>query len=39
LVKRLELQVRRDLRFIRINGAVVGGIIGLILFVITKLLG
>jgi uncharacterized membrane-anchored protein YjiN (DUF445 family) len=39
LVKRLELQVGKDLQFIRINGTVVGGFIGLILFAITKFLG
>jgi uncharacterized membrane-anchored protein YjiN (DUF445 family) len=39
LVRRLELQVGKDLQFIRINGTVVGGLVGLLLFVVTKLLG
>ena len=39
LVKRLELQVGRDLQFIRINGTVVGGLVGLILFALTRALG
>jgi uncharacterized membrane-anchored protein YjiN (DUF445 family) len=39
LVERLELQVGRDLQFIRINGTLVGGTVGLILFAIAKLLG
>jgi uncharacterized membrane-anchored protein YjiN (DUF445 family) len=39
LVNRLELTVGKDLQFIRINGTVVGGIVGLILFTITRLLG
>jgi uncharacterized membrane-anchored protein YjiN (DUF445 family) len=39
LVNRLELTVGRDLQFIRINGTVVGGIVGLILFTLTRALG
>lgn len=39
LVKRLELQVGRDLQFIRINGTLVGGVVGLILFTLTRALG
>jgi uncharacterized membrane-anchored protein YjiN (DUF445 family) len=35
---RLELQVGRDLQFIRINGALVGGAAGLALFALLKLL-
>ncbi len=38
-VKRVELQVGKDLQFIRINGTIVGGTIGLILFAVTKLFG
>ena len=37
LVNRLELQVGRDLQFIRINGTLVGGLVGLIIFAITQL--
>ncbi|MFN8023199.1 MAG: DUF445 domain-containing protein [Acidimicrobiales bacterium] len=36
--KRLELQVGRDLQFIRINGTVVGGLAGLLIHVLTVLL-
>lgn len=32
LVKRIELQVGRDLQYIRINGTLVGGLVGLIIF-------
>jgi len=39
LVNRLELQVGKDLQYIRINGTVVGGLVGLTLFTATKLLG
>jgi uncharacterized membrane-anchored protein YjiN (DUF445 family) len=39
LVTRLELTVGKDLQYIRINGTLVGGAVGLLLFVITKLLG
>lgn len=35
---RLELQVGRDLQFIRINGALVGGVAGLALFALLRLL-
>jgi uncharacterized membrane-anchored protein YjiN (DUF445 family) len=31
VVERLELQVGRDLQYIRINGTVVGGLVGLII--------
>ena len=34
--RRLELQVGRDLQFIRINGTIVGGLAGLIIFLITR---
>jgi uncharacterized membrane-anchored protein YjiN (DUF445 family) len=35
--KRLELQVGRDLQFIRINGTIVGGLAGLVIHVIDRL--
>ena len=34
LVNRLELQVGRDLQYIRINGTLVGGLVGLIIFTV-----
>ena len=34
LVERLELQVGRDLQFIRINGTLVGGLVGLAIYVV-----
>ena len=37
LVRELELNVGRDLQFIRINGTVVGGLIGLLLHALTLL--
>jgi uncharacterized membrane-anchored protein YjiN (DUF445 family) len=37
LVRTLELQVGRDLQFIRINGTVVGGLIGLVLHALALL--
>ena len=39
LVQRLELQVGRDLQYIRINGTVVGGLVGLAIYAITRALG
>ena len=36
LVKRIELQVGRDLQYIRINGTLVGGLVGLIIFSIAR---
>jgi uncharacterized membrane-anchored protein YjiN (DUF445 family) len=36
LVNRLELQVGRDLQYIRINGTLVGGLVGLLIFVASK---
>jgi uncharacterized membrane-anchored protein YjiN (DUF445 family) len=35
-VNRLELQVGGDLQYIRINGTLVGGLVGLIIFVVAK---
>ena len=36
LIVRIELQVGRDLQFIRINGTVVGGLVGLLIFTVSK---
>jgi uncharacterized membrane-anchored protein YjiN (DUF445 family) len=36
LVNRIELQVGRDLQYIRINGTLVGGLVGLIIFTVTR---
>lgn len=37
--RRIEVQVGRDLQFIRINGTVVGGLIGILIHAIAQLLG
>jgi len=37
--EKIEVQVGRDLQFIRINGTLVGGLVGLILYLITALAG
>ena len=37
LTERIELTVGRDLQYIRINGTLVGGLVGLIIFVVTQL--
>jgi uncharacterized membrane-anchored protein YjiN (DUF445 family) len=37
LIERIELTVGRDLQFIRINGTLVGGLVGLIIFAVTQL--
>jgi uncharacterized membrane-anchored protein YjiN (DUF445 family) len=34
--ERLELQVGRDLQFIRINGTIVGGLAGLMIYTVTQ---
>jgi uncharacterized membrane-anchored protein YjiN (DUF445 family) len=39
IVERLELQVGADLQYIRVNGAIVGGLVGLLLFAASRLLG
>ena len=36
LITRIELQVGRDLQYIRINGTLVGGLVGLLIFVASK---
>ena len=36
LVRRIELQVGRDLQYIRINGTLVGGLVGLIIFSVVR---
>ena len=38
VVEKLELQVGRDLQFIRINGTLVGGLAGLVIYTVTRLL-
>lgn len=38
LSEKLELEVGKDLQFIRINGTLVGGIVGLIIYTITQIL-
>ncbi len=37
--QRLELAVGRDLQFVRINGTLVGGLVGLILYTVSRLAG
>jgi uncharacterized membrane-anchored protein YjiN (DUF445 family) len=37
--RRIELQVGRDLQWIRVNGTVVGGLAGLVIYTIGQLLG
>lgn len=37
LSDKLELEVGKDLQFIRINGTLVGGLVGLIIYVVTQL--
>ena len=39
LSSKLELEVGKDLQFIRINGTVVGGLVGLAIYVITEWIG
>ncbi|WP_394801007.1 DUF445 family protein [Niabella ginsengisoli] len=36
LSNKLELEVGKDLQFIRINGTIVGGLVGLIIYTITR---
>jgi uncharacterized membrane-anchored protein YjiN (DUF445 family) len=37
--KRIELHVGRDLQFIRINGTIVGGLVGVLIHTLTQVLG
>ena len=37
--QRIELQVGRDLQWIRVNGTVVGGLAGLVIYTVAQLLG
>jgi uncharacterized membrane-anchored protein YjiN (DUF445 family) len=37
--EKIEVQVGRDLQFIRINGTLVGGLVGLVLYLITAMAG
>ncbi len=39
LVARLELQVGKDLQYIRINGTLVGGLVGLLIFTVSRAIG
>ena len=39
LVERLELQVGKDLQYIRINGTLVGGMVGLVIFTLSRAFG
>jgi len=38
LVDRLELQVGKDLQYIRINGTLVGGLVGLLIFTVSRVI-
>ncbi len=37
--QKIEVQIGRDLQFIRINGTIVGGLVGLLLYLVTVLAG
>ena len=39
LVNRVELQVGKDLQYIRINGTLVGGLVGLLIFTLSRAFG
>lgn len=39
LSQKLELEVGKDLQFIRVNGTLVGGLVGLLIYTLTQLLG
>jgi uncharacterized membrane-anchored protein YjiN (DUF445 family) len=39
LVNRLELQVGKDLQYIRIRGTLVGGLVGLLIFTLSHAFG
>ena len=36
MVEKLELSVGRDLQFIRINGTLVGGLVGLVIYSVSQ---
>ncbi len=36
-VEKLELQVGRDLQYIRINGTLVGGLVGLVIYTVGRI--
>jgi uncharacterized membrane-anchored protein YjiN (DUF445 family) len=36
LMNRIELQVGKDLQYIRINGTLVGGLVGVVIYAATK---
>ena len=38
MVQKLELQVGRDLQYIRINGTLVGGLVGLVIYGVSRAL-
>ena len=38
-VNRIELQVGKDLQYIRINGTLVGGLVGLLIFTLSQAFG
>ena len=38
LSEKLELEVGKDLQYIRINGTIIGGLVGLLIYTITHLL-
>jgi uncharacterized membrane-anchored protein YjiN (DUF445 family) len=38
LSQKLELEVGKDLQFIRINGTIIGGLVGLLIYALTQLL-
>jgi uncharacterized membrane-anchored protein YjiN (DUF445 family) len=37
--RRLELAVGRDLQYVRINGTLVGGLVGLLIYVVPRIFG
>jgi uncharacterized membrane-anchored protein YjiN (DUF445 family) len=39
LVARLELQIGKDLQYIRVNGTLVGGLVGLLIFTLSRAFG
>jgi uncharacterized membrane-anchored protein YjiN (DUF445 family) len=39
MVERLELQVGPDLQYIRVNGTLVGGLVGLVIYAASGLMG